>query len=72
VALSEEFRRVETERLRREISRVESEVRRAEGKLSNEKFVRRAPGPVVAAEREKLDQNSVLLETLKQRLDEYL
>jgi valyl-tRNA synthetase len=47
-------------------------VRRAEGKLSNEKFVERAPASVVAAEREKLDRNTTLLETLRTRLDEYL
>jgi valyl-tRNA synthetase len=60
------------ERLRREISRVEGEVRRAEGKLSNENFVERAPAAVVASEREKLDRNAGLLETLRIRLDEYL
>jgi valyl-tRNA synthetase len=72
LALSEDLRRAEIERLRKEISRVEEEVRRAEGKLSNEKFVERAPSAVVMAEREKLERNSVLLETLKTRLDEYL
>jgi valyl-tRNA synthetase len=72
IALSEELRREEIERLSKEISRVESEAKRAEGKLSNEKFVERAPPEVVASEREKLDRNSALLETLKMRLDEYL
>jgi len=72
VALSEELRRGEIERLSKEILRAEGEVRRAEGKLSNEKFVERAPASVVAAEREKLDRNTALLETLKTRLDEYL
>jgi valyl-tRNA synthetase len=72
VGLSEELRRGEIERLSKEIGRVEDEVRRAEGKLSREKFVERAPVSVVAAEREKLDRSSALLETLKQRLDEYL
>jgi len=72
VALSEELRREEIERLRKEIARVESEVGRAEGKLSNEKFVERAPEAVVAAEREKLNRNTGLLETLRKRIDEYL
>jgi valyl-tRNA synthetase len=72
VALSEELRRGEIERLRKEISRAEGEVKRAEGKLSNEKFVERAPAPVVAAEREKLDRNAALLKTLEARLEEYL
>jgi valyl-tRNA synthetase len=72
VALSEELRREEIERLRKEISRVEGELGRAEGKLSNEKFVERAPEAVVTAEREKLNRNAGLLETLRTRLEEYL
>jgi len=72
VTLSEELRRGEIDRLKKEISGVEGEVRRAEGKLSNEKFVERAPGAVVAAERDKLDIYTALLERLKARLDEYL
>ena len=62
----------QVDRLRKEITRVEGEVRRAESKLSNEKFVERAPADVVAAEQEKLGRNAALLETLKTRLDEYL
>jgi valyl-tRNA synthetase len=72
LALSEEMRRGEVERLRKEISRVEGEVKRAEGKLSNERFVERAPAPVVEAEREKLRANGAVLYTLRTRLDEYL
>jgi valyl-tRNA synthetase len=72
IGLSEELRREEIERLSKEISRVENEAKRAEGKLSNEKFVERAPAEVVASEREKLDRNAALLETLRTRLDEYL
>jgi valyl-tRNA synthetase len=72
LALSEELRRGEIERLRREISRVEVEVERARGKLSNEKFVQRAPKGIVSGEREKLDANTRMLETLTQRLEEYL
>ena len=72
LALSEELRREEIERLRKEIQRVEVEVQRAEGKLSNERFVERAPEAVVSAEREKLDRNAGLLETLQTRLDAYL
>jgi valyl-tRNA synthetase len=72
VLLSDEMRRGEIERLRREISRAEQELRRAEGKLANEKFVQNAPERVVAGEREKLDVNARMLETLSRRLDEYL
>jgi valyl-tRNA synthetase len=66
------MRRGEIERLRREISRAEQEVARAQSKLANEKFVTNAPERVVAGEREKLDVNARLLETLSRRLDEYI
>ncbi len=72
ILLSEEMRRGEIERLRREISRAEQEVARSQSKLANEKFVDNAPERIVAGEREKLDVNSRMLETLSRRLDEYL
>ena len=72
LSLSEEMRWGEIERLRKEISRVEGEVRRAEGKLQNEKFVERAPADVVSAEREKLEANGRMLDTLNARLEGYL
>ena len=72
VSLTEELRQGEILRLRKEIDRVEGEVQRARGKLSNEKFVERAPAEVVEGEREKLAVNTRMLETLSQRLDEYL
>src|SRR5215210_404296 len=72
ISLTEQLRRTEIERLRKEISRVEGEVARARGKLSNEKFIQRAPAAVVSGEREKLDANTRMLETLTRRLEEYL
>ena len=72
ILLSDEMRRGEIERLRREISRAEQEVARSQSKLANEKFVDNAPEKIVAGEREKLDVNSRMLETLSRRLDEYL
>jgi valyl-tRNA synthetase len=72
ISLTEELRRGEIERLRKEISRVEVEVERARDKLSNEKFVERAPAEVVLGEREKLAANTRMLETLTRRLEEYL
>ncbi|HSL01110.1 MAG TPA: valine--tRNA ligase [Rubrobacteraceae bacterium] len=72
LVLSEELRRGEIERLRKEISRVEREVERARAKLANEKFVAKAPAAIVSGEREKLDVNTRMLETLIRRLDEYL
>jgi valyl-tRNA synthetase len=72
ISLTEELRRGEIERLRKEISRVEGEVERGRSKFSNEKFVERAPAEVVSAERDKLDANTRMLETLTRRLEEYL
>ncbi|MDQ4105895.1 MAG: class I tRNA ligase family protein, partial [Actinomycetota bacterium] len=72
VSLTEEQRRGEIERLRKEIDRVGKEVERAQNKLSNAKFVERAPEEVVAGEREKLDVNATMLDTLTRRLEEYL
>jgi valyl-tRNA synthetase len=45
-------------------ARLEKEIARAEGKLSNEGFVAKAPPQVVAAEREKLDRLRAELEAL--------
>jgi valyl-tRNA synthetase len=72
ILLTEELRRGEIERLWREISRVETELERARGKLSNERFVERAPREIVSGEREKLSANTRMLETLIRRLEEYL
>ncbi|MDO5441058.1 MAG: valine--tRNA ligase, partial [Bacillota bacterium] len=46
--------KAEYDRLLKEKKRLESEVARAEGKLSNEKFVGKAPADVIEAERTKL------------------
>ena len=46
----------EAERLTKELSAVEAEIKRAEGKLANEGFVSRAPAAVVEAERAKLEK----------------
>ena len=72
ISLTEELRHGEIKRLRKEISRIEGEVARARGKLSNEKFVQRAPVEIVSGEREKLDANTRMLDTLTRRLEEYL
>ena len=44
----------EKARLKAEIERIDGEIARAEGKLSNEKFVSKAPQKLVDAEKEKV------------------
>ena len=39
-----------------ELARLDAEIARAEGMLANERFLQRAPGDVVAAERDKLER----------------
>ena len=46
----------ERERLNKELAATDGEIKRAEGKLSNESFTSRAPEAVVNAEREKLEK----------------
>jgi valyl-tRNA synthetase len=54
----------EARRATAERARLESEIKRAEGKLANEGFVAKAPAPVVDAEREKLARLQAELEAL--------
>ena len=57
----------ERARIDKEIERVKGEAARAEGKLSNEKFVSKAPEAVVNEERRKLDAAREMLERLMER-----
>ena len=54
----------EARRATAERARLESEIKRAEGKLANAGFVAKAPAPVVDAEREKLARLQAELEAL--------
>jgi valyl-tRNA synthetase len=56
----------ELQRLQKEIGKVESEIKRLQGKLNNPNFVERAPEAVVAKEQEKLNE----VETRQQQLIE--
>jgi valyl-tRNA synthetase len=56
-------------RLSKEISRLESEITKAQSKLGNQSFVDRAPPEVVAQETKRLAEFTVLLDKLKQQFE---
>jgi len=55
----------ELARLAKEIDKLQSEIKRLNGKLSNESFVAKAPEAVVAKEKQKLEDNQKALENLE-------
>ena len=55
----------ELARLTKEIEKLQGEVKRIEGKLSNEAFVAKAPEQVIAKEREKMQEYQDGLEKLQ-------
>ncbi|MGI9025699.1 MAG: valine--tRNA ligase [Burkholderiaceae bacterium] len=57
----------ERERLAKEIARLEGEIGKAAGKLSNQSFVGKAPAEVVATERERVAKFTATVEQLKQQ-----
>ncbi|MDG5815790.1 valine--tRNA ligase [Chitinispirillales bacterium ANBcel5] len=64
-------REVEIERLTKEMKRIRSLVENTERRLSNEKFISKAPSHVVEKEKEKLDGLKLNLEKLEKDLTEY-
>ena len=58
----------ERARLTKEATRLEGEIKKAQGKLGNERFVSKAPEAVVAQERERLESFTKLLEKVNEQL----
>ncbi|MGY4830359.1 valine--tRNA ligase [Sphaerotilaceae bacterium SBD11-9] len=58
----------ETERLNKEIKRLEGEIAKAQGKLSNESFVARAPQAVVAQEKQRIADFTAALARLQDQM----
>ena len=58
----------ERERLAKEEVRLNKEIKRAQGMLSNEKFVSKAPAAKVQEERDKLEKYTQMLEQVKERI----
>ena len=54
-------------RLSKEITRIEAEIAKAQGKLNNESFVARAPAAVVAQEQERVLNFSSTLGKLREQ-----
>jgi valyl-tRNA synthetase len=57
----------ERERLSKEMARLEGEINKANGKLSNESFVARAPAEVVAQEKARVANFSATLEKMREQ-----
>ena len=60
----------EIERLNKEKETAKSELSRAQGMLSNEKFVSKAPEKLINAEKEKVQKYTELIEKIETRLNE--
>ncbi|MFW5787030.1 MAG: valine--tRNA ligase, partial [Halanaerobiales bacterium] len=58
----------EIERLENKLDEIESEIKRAEGKLATDGFVNKAPKDLVEAERQKLKEYKNERQKVKQRL----
>ena len=60
----------EIERLTKEKETAQSELNRAQGMLSNEKFVSKAPEKLIAGEKEKVAKYTEMIEKIDERLKE--
>ncbi|PLA73937.1 valine--tRNA ligase [Hydrogenovibrio sp. SC-1] len=59
----------ELKRLTKEINRLEGDIKRFSGKLSNENFVAKAPEAVIAKEKQKLEDSEKALTNLKEQYE---
>jgi valyl-tRNA synthetase len=57
----------ELSRLDKDIDKVQADLVRLEGKLTNSNFIERAPADIVSAERQKLEQAETSLRVLRQQ-----
>ena len=60
----------EIDRLTKEVNQVNSEIKRAEGKLNNQGFVAKAPAALIEQEKEKLEKYKDMLTKLNERIEE--
>ena len=58
----------EIERLKNEEKKLEGELKRVNGMLSNEKFISKAPESKINEEKEKLSKYTIMMEQVKERL----
>ena len=65
IELSDEVRKLESDRIKKEIKNLEFEIKRAKGMLSNQRFLDKAPKDKVEAEKEKLNTFKKELKLLK-------
>ncbi|MBQ9409691.1 MAG: valine--tRNA ligase, partial [Clostridia bacterium] len=57
-------------RLNKELEGTLGEIKRSEGKLANPGFVAKAPANLIQQEKDKVEKNKALAETLRQRISE--
>ena len=60
----------EIDRLTKEVNQVNSEIKRAEGKLNNQGFVAKAPAALIEQEKDKLEKYKDMLTKLNERIEE--
>lgn len=68
IPLPDELRQREAERLAKDIAKIEADIARIEGKLTNEKFVAKAPEAVVDRERARLAEQQAQKDELASKL----